>query len=156
MGKRGPQPKPTSAKRLAGNPGKRRLNAREPKSPAGAPAKPAGLSTRAASAWKALSPVLTKMGVLTKIDAIALEALCSCYAQWREARAVIEKDGTTFTVETREQQTVHRVRPEVAIAVDAEKRLRQWLKEFGLTPSARSGLGGGEAADPLEAFLEKS
>jgi hypothetical protein len=51
MGRRGPRPEPSSLKLLKGNPGKRPLNEREPKPPAGAPEAPAHLDEEARREW---------------------------------------------------------------------------------------------------------
>ncbi len=44
MGQRGPAPKPTALRILEGNPGKRPLNASEPRPRAGRPAEVSGLA----------------------------------------------------------------------------------------------------------------
>jgi P27 family predicted phage terminase small subunit len=86
--------------------------------------------------WRELAPLLTRMRVLTKADRQALALLCDALAEYRAARAVVEAQGATFTVETMSGRVV-RARPEVAIASDAHRRARLMLAEFGLTPAGR-------------------
>lgn len=152
----GRKPLPTHIKLLKGNPGKRSVNAREPKPKRGVPKMPAHLTPRAKSAWKRIGPELDAMGVLSLADATALELLCCVYAEWRVARDTVDDEGTTYTTTTETGDTMYRTRPEVAIAADAWRRCRAMLAEFGLTPSSRSKvsrIGDPASADPFETFL---
>ena len=87
MGRRGPPPKPTKLKLLAGNPGKRPLNRREPQPRKTTPRCPAWLGKEARAVWKRMVPELRRMGVLTVIDGEALAAFCQTYARWRRPSA---------------------------------------------------------------------
>jgi phage terminase small subunit len=46
----------------------------------------------------------------------------------------------------------------LAVASQAEKRMRGWLSEFGMTPSSRTRISvdAQEDADPYEAFLSQT
>lgn len=162
----GRKPLPSAVKEARGNPGKRGKNDREPQAPAGIPPCPPWLSARARELWSSLGPMLLEMRVLTLADAPALELLCDTYAEWREAREVVEREGMTYEceqwapaepVEGEPTKVMIRQRPEVAIAADAAKRLRAMLTEFGLTPSARTRVKTSDApsADPVRDLMDR-
>jgi P27 family predicted phage terminase small subunit len=124
MGKRGPAPKPTALKKLAGNPGKRRLNEREPAPTVGRPEMPRWLKGKAVTEWLHVAPILEQMGVLTQADQIGLALLADAVADYVELR---EKDkrrkGSNGTA-------VRQARADVL----------KLCREFGLTPSSRTSL----------------
>ena len=146
-----PRPKPTALKLISGNPGKRKINKAEPKPARSIPSCPAHLSDSGKVAWGRLCVLLDRMGVLTEADSLALERLCDCYTEILECRALIERDGRTYssvttrtTSEDGEETTVEEVKsllkanPAVAMMADADRRFKSYLVEFGLTPAARS------------------
>ena len=100
--------------------------------------------------------MLDRMRVLTEADGHALELLADAYGEYRAARAVILKEGTTYESDTKHGKIV-RTRPEVAIAADAWKRMKAMLVEFGLTPSSRSQVSAApvEEEDEMETFLKR-
>lgn len=148
-------PKPTHLKAVAGNPGRRKLKKNEPTPEAGIPRCPANLSTTAKRIWRRIAPELEKMGVLKLSDGLALEMLCDAYAEYRDARDIVEKNEPTYVSLTK-NGLMHRTRPEVAIASDAYRRVKTMMTEFGLTPSSRSRVSGvdgqGKQADPWAEF----
>ena len=144
--------KPTAIKVLAGNPGKGKICKTEPKPRFGAPACPDWLNARAKSAWANVVPELLSVGVLTIADGLALQQLCEAYADWKEACEIIGREGITYI----DDKGNSKINPAARIKSDADKRVRMWLIEFGLTPSARTRLSGGksaeEQADPWSTF----
>ena len=72
MGRRGP----TVLKLMAGNPGKRPLNKREPQPRRTTPRCPAWLNKKAKTVWRRIVPELRDMGILTVVDGEALAAFC--------------------------------------------------------------------------------
>ena len=164
-GQQGRKPKPTALKLLSGNAGKRPLNTAEPTPDPGLPKPPSWLSPRARRVWREIGPILQDMRVMTVADGTALSLLADAMAEYTEARAVVVKQGATYTVEhiARDEEgnaivtRSVRARPEVAIASDAWKRVRTMLVEFGLTPSSRSrvkaGSGQQQADDPFGEFM---
>ncbi len=80
----GRKPKPTALKKLEGNPGKRKLNTKEPVPEKGMPDCPKWLLPEAREEWKRLCQKLSEMGVLTEIDMAAFAAYCQSYARWKE------------------------------------------------------------------------
>jgi phage terminase small subunit len=115
MALRGPKPKPSALKLIAGNPGKRPMNAAEPAfEPAGTPA-PDWLSDEAQAVWERVAPCLEVNGLLTKPDVDALATYCDVVGQYVEARRRGESPPMTVVTQ-----------------------IRQLASEFGFTPAARS------------------
>lgn len=136
MGRRGPAPQPTALRVLRGNPGKRPLNAEEPKPRALPPKRPTWLTGEARKKWDELVPELERLGLLTIVDGAALAGLCQAWKDYVECTRFIKKHGRTFTTESGYIVP----RPEVAIAQKALQAIKAFAAEFGLTPSSRSRL----------------
>lgn len=135
---RGRKSKPTHIHLVRGNPGKRARNANEAKSKRGIPAPPPHLSERGRAAWDAFATKLDRAGLLTELDAIALERGCEVYAEVVELEIDIAANKRTQRVKTKSGGCMERQRPQVAMLQDADRRLRAWLAEFGMTPAARA------------------
>ena len=130
----GRKPIPTHLKLIRGNPGRRPLPENEAQLPAGIPDPPKHLKGRAKKEWDRITPELSRAGLLTKIDGTALAAYCDCFAQWAEASTKIKKTGMVVKGERGEPI----INPFLKISNAAVDRLRQFLVEFGMTPSSRS------------------
>ena len=101
---RGRKPSPTQLKLVRGNPGKRPIRAAgEPKPGHTLPEAPVHLSARAKAAWGQIAPILSRMGVLTEADAVALELLCEAYADYSEARDELRAFGSNYYETTTRQ-----------------------------------------------------
>ena len=85
----GRKPKPTAIKKLEGNPGKRKLNTKEPIPAKGMPNCPEWLMPEAKKEWERLADLMNQMGVLTEVDMAAFAAYCQSYARWKEAQVSI-------------------------------------------------------------------
>ncbi|MEB6358721.1 P27 family phage terminase small subunit, partial [Klebsiella variicola] len=96
----GRRPKPTHLKVVTGNPGKRKLNDKEPTPAKEIPGPPAHLTDWGKVAWGRLTVLLDGMGVLTVADTLALERLCDIYADILQLRDTIAVEGRTYTVQT--------------------------------------------------------
>src|SRR5262245_28250904 len=143
MGRRGSAPKPTILKVLAGNPGKRPLNANEPKPTAGKPKCPAWLDAEAKRKWRELVPELDRIGLLTVVDGDALAVYCEAWSCFRRACESLTVNGDTFTTDNGYLMP----RPEVAIRNAARDTLKKFAALFGLDPSSRSRLAVAPAVD---------
>ena len=130
----GRKPKPTAVKKLEGNPGKRKLNTKEPMPGNGMPDCPKWLLPEAKEEWNRLCEKLNQMGVLTEIDRAAFAAYCQSYARWKEAEEFMTQHGTIVKSPNGYWQQV----PQVAIAQTYLKIMNRFCEQFGLTPSARS------------------
>jgi P27 family predicted phage terminase small subunit len=144
---RGRRPKPNALKELAGNPGKRKLNPKEPKFAPSEAEAPPYLADAAKDEWDRIAPTLLAQKILTVADRQALAGYCQAFADWQRAQKVLNRGGKNggFTFKTGNGYVQQR--PEVAIAQKALSLMLKFGVEFGLTPSSRSRMhAGGEGA----------
>jgi P27 family predicted phage terminase small subunit len=158
MGRRGPPPKPTHLKLIAGNPGKKPINTREPKPAKGIPRCPPWLGEEARVAWRWITGELKNMGLLTSADAHALVFYCQTYARWRQAEAFLEQHGETYPI----RDDKGRIRcmqpfPQVVTVRNSLLLLKSLCQEFGLTPASRSRIAmpreDGQVSDAAKRFF---
>jgi P27 family predicted phage terminase small subunit len=160
---RGRRPLPTAVKKLRGNPGKRKLSKDEPAPRVTDPVMPAGLSAVAQQEWKDILPILREMKVLTEADGKALAAYCHNFSRWIQAEAEMERLGIMVEepvlggpIENREIVGYkYKRNPCNSISNDAQKLMKSFLIEFGLTPASRAKLRIEKPSepDPFEAYL---
>jgi len=152
---RGRKPKPTHLKVLQGTSRKDRTNVDEPKFMKPKVMRPPPwLGAHGKKAFKVLSKMLTEAGILRISDRMALEILCAKYGEFMEATAIIESEGSHYVMPSGQK----RVHPAIKIRSDAQIQLRQFMTEFGLTPSSRSRVSVIDVTgvqDPLEAFINR-
>ena len=133
MGQRGPKKTPTKVLKLRGSwRGKNR-----PPERSGAykrPAMPQYLTGDARKEWIRVVPILEEMGVLAEADRTMLALYCKCYAEWREADSLVK----SLLIKTSNNNIIQH--PALSIRTAAWERLRKICAEFGLSPSARTGL----------------
>jgi P27 family predicted phage terminase small subunit len=131
---RGRRPKPTRIKALTGNPGKRPLNAHEPRPEPALPECPPELSPAAQREWSRLAGELSKLNLITNLDRGALATYCGAYGMWAEAMEQIQKYGTMvksptgFPIQS----------PYLSIANRQAEIMMRIASEFGFTPASRS------------------
>jgi P27 family predicted phage terminase small subunit len=150
MGRRGPPPDPTVIRLLKGTPGKRAINADEPKPPVKAPPCPPELSDLAKKEWRRVSRLLVKLGLLTEVDLAALAGYCDAYGMWITSAEKLKTTPVVIVYKGLPMQS-----PWVAIHANAGKQMLQFLQQFGLSPSSRTRVKGDKppAADEFEDFL---
>ncbi len=135
MARPGRKPTPTETKRRRGNPGKRALNDREPKPPAGAPPMPRGLfDAEAAREWKRLSKRLDGLGLLNKSDGNLMARYCVAWSLWFKAVRKLWEDGQVLTSEKGGEYLSGYLSSLLAL----DKRLAAGEAEMGLTSSSRT------------------
>lgn len=158
----GRPPKSPKAKRLSGNPGRRKLAKDPPQPRQGAPTCPTWLSAEAKKEWKRLVPELQTLGLLTIVDLAALSSYCQAWAELQEATRILDRDGRIIEVQKYNRAGdvtgyAMQTHPAVKLQRDAFQRVKQFLCEFGLSPASRSrtaGQGkGGDQTDPFEQYL---
>jgi P27 family predicted phage terminase small subunit len=146
---RGRKPKPTELKKRSGNPGKRKLNDREPKPKATTDGtkvdrlvklanKATGVAFAAAQKMfiERYAPQLGDLGVLTDADVAAFEMMSTHYGLVKVAEAVIEHEGLlTMTV----MDGVKR-HPLLQTIRENSTAFRLYAAEFGMTPAGRARL----------------
>jgi len=141
VGKRGPRPTPTKLKILRGNPGNRPINTNEPQPVADGVVMPSHLGEVAAAKWGQVLPLLQAVKVMTRADIEALARYCDTYEWWLATRAKLKKEGDTYPILNDKGDVKYIAqRPEVSIAHKLAVQLRQLEQDFGLNPSARTGL----------------
>lgn len=150
MATRGRKPTPTAIKELEGNPGRRKLNYREPRPERKAPPCPKWLEPEAKKEWRRLAGKMELMGVLTEVDMTAFAGYCQAYARWKEAEEFISQHGTIVRTPSGYWQQV----PQVSIAQTYLKVMQKLAEQFGLTPSSRSRIIADSQSNPLEDELE--
>ena len=165
----GRRPKPTSLKKLGGNPGKRALNERELTPKVEAPEMPPGLSAIARKEWVSIVPVLLLLGVLSRIDGKALAAYCHAYARWHEAELRVREFGIVIEEPVLWRNPAgkpevigyrHKKNPACNISESALKTMKSFLIEFGMTPASRARLNvekpGDNDEDSFDKFLKRN
>lgn len=151
----GRRPKPTCLKLVTGNPGKRKINKKEPSPSREVPSPPSHLTDWGKVAWGKLTLILDDMGVLTVADTLALERLCDLYADILQLRDTIAVEGRTYKVLTPSGFLI-KANPAVTLLADTDRRFKGYLVEFGLTPSARVKVKVNDTEtteDPLNRFF---
>ena len=133
-GRQGRKPRPTKLKLLEGNPGKRRLNDKEPDPPPAVPSCPDHLSPAAKKEWERVTPLLEKLGLLSQIDGAALSLYCQAWGRWVEAEEALR----TYGVMVKSPNGFPMQSPYLAVANRAMEQIRAMLTEFGMSPSSRT------------------
>ena len=131
---RGPAPMPTKMKLITGNRGKRPINENEPEPKVEIPRKPKTLQGVAAEEWYRITPELSKLGLLTKIDRVALELYCQLYSYWVDACSKVKSKGMVIESENGGMYQ----NPYLGIANKCTEKMHKMLCEFGMTPASRS------------------
>jgi P27 family predicted phage terminase small subunit len=154
---RGRKPKPTAARRLEGNPGKRPLNEAEP-TPPPLGTDPAWLAPveladhpGALAEWQRLAPMLAQCRQITEADRAALLALCLEWARYLVATQKVQSLGLVVKSPSGYPMT----NPYLSIASRALASCNKLWPELGLTPSSRSRVrtdGPGPAGDAFSEF----
>ena len=131
---KGRKPKPRALRVLGGNAGKRALppdlNAPMPD---GVPPPPDGMPPYAVEEWQNLAPKLYDLGLLAEIYLRAFEVYCRVFARWMEAEDKIQQYGTVIKSP---KNGMPLMSPYVQIANRCIKQMKEYLVEFGLTPSS--------------------
>jgi P27 family predicted phage terminase small subunit len=99
-------------------------------------APPDGMPTDAVEAWNAVVPTLAEVGLLDRVDRLALHAMCIQWARAMQAGKVINAQG-------------HLIRgmgglkehPSLATERKGIELFRKFAAEYGLTAMARTRLG---------------
>jgi P27 family predicted phage terminase small subunit len=123
-------------KELAGNPGKRAINNKEPKPKSAVPQCPRHLKGDAKTEWKRVTKELHAIGVLARIDRAVLVAYCTAWGDLVNAEAQIEEEGAVIVSDKGGMYQ----NPWVAIKKRSMDQIVKYAAEFGMTPSSRSRL----------------
>lgn len=133
----GRPPKPVEVKRLAGNPGKRKLPGSAPKPHGPAPRMPIDrLGPEGQLVWIHLKAELEPLGLLTSVDGHALESLCAHLEATYRLRLQVARQG--HDAEGARGGTIRN--PLDKAWLEHDKAFERWATHFGLSPSTRSRL----------------
>lgn len=130
----------------------------------GVPGMPEWLSREAKAEWRRIAPELDRVGVLCKVDRAALAAYCQAFAEMADAIRILEKEGriidqAVFNKVGDVTGYIKKIHPAHKLYKEGTARVKQFLGEFGLTPSSRvrlkagPGAGEGEKTDPADEFF---
>lgn len=150
---RGPKPKPDVIRVLEGNPGKRPIRDNVGLPPSENLKPPSFLPADAKNEWKRVVHKLAGVGLLTDLDLSALAAYCQSYATWLEAIKRIKELGMIV----KSPNGYPMPNPYIKIQRDAQSEMLSWLREFGMTPSARTRVDivtPDEEVDEIEELLK--
>lgn len=104
-----------------------------------APTPPTWLSREAKAEWRRVVPGLTRLDLVKPEDRATLAAYCEVWSRWVAATRDVAKNGlvvrNTSVRKDGTESTWFTKNPAVAIAEQAETRLRQYANDFGLTPA---------------------
>lgn len=142
----GRKPKPTALKRLAGNPGKRALNDREPKFRQATMRAPRHLGKEGKKEWRRVAQELDAVGLLTVVDRAALAAYCEAWETWIDATRQVREEGMVLVSATGYAYP----HPAQKIRERAMAQMLKFAAEFGMTPSSRSRIKMPQADEPDE------
>jgi P27 family predicted phage terminase small subunit len=152
MGTRGPAPKPTRLRLLAGETRPSVVNYAEP-IPAGGPlTPPVDLRPEAREVWERVVAALGPTGVLTSADKDLLRLYSEAFVRYQEAESMLSKTGPLL--KGRDGNFVKN--PLHQIVRDNADAVKKYARELGLTPAARVGLRSeiGEQANSATAKLD--
>ena len=134
---RGRKPVPTALKILEGvEPA--RINYNEPTPTGKLPKPPDHLSDKARATWLEFAEALTSAGIAGDTDAVALELLCTAYANYLDATEKVAQHGAVWIDKGEGKIPKFCYAPYWAVANKEWEKVRAMLVEFGMTPSSRS------------------
>ena len=142
---KGRKPTPTKLHLLHGQDRKVKDRKGEPQPETSIPDMPGFLSDDAAEEWHYIAPRLENLGLVSDIDKAALAAYCQAFGRWSKMEAILNKGGVVYKKKKLDEKTGEMVdtgelvvNPLLWVANRAMEQMRQFLTEFGMTPSSRS------------------
>jgi len=138
MGKRGPAKYPAVIHKAHGN--YRKDQHGGPDLPVETPKMPPGMDKDAQSVWRELTPLLEMAGLVSQVDQFALRLLCESAAMYYKAVKDINKRGITIEATNNKGYTNEVRNPYLAVRDTTWAQIYRLCREFGLTPSSRTGL----------------
>src|SRR5690554_4016197 len=149
---RGRKPTPTALKLIAGNPGKRPLNAHEPQPRADLTQAPDWLTHRQRTTWQHVVE-LAPPGLLKDIDASVFTVWVVAYDLYQEASDRLSQTGMLIKAPN---TGVPMQSPYLAIVNKQAQIMMKAAAEMGFTPASRSRVvikqNGSKAGDPWNAI----
>lgn len=94
-------------------------------------------SRKATEVWNDLAPRLSKLNLLSELDAIPLGRYCRYVVEWIAADLAVQKEGTWFDAVGTNGEPTKKRHPAWQACQDIEKMLRETEASFGMRPDAR-------------------
>jgi P27 family predicted phage terminase small subunit len=157
MGKRGPRKQPTILKIAKGNPGKRPLNKSEPKPPSDDITPPEWVTGVAREKWDNVVPKLIGMGVMTNADVDTIARYCTMHEQFVKYLDQCRRGLDVLVIRDDAGKVKYmQSTPAATMMTKLAASMLRIEQEFGLTPSARSGLSATQSkpTDEVEDFFK--
>ena len=152
MGKRGPRPQPTILKILKDNPGKRRLNKDEPKPASDGIQPPQWVTGNALAKWNEIVPQLLAMGVMTNADVEPVARYCTMHEQYVKYLDQVRRGLDVLVIRDEKGKVKYmQSTPAATMLNKLSASMLRIEQEFGLTPSARTGIVANKQEDNTEA-----
>lgn len=149
----GRKKKPSAIKKLNGNPGKRKVNQKEPQygeithvDP------PTYMKPDGKKVWHSLIGLLIDEGVLQVTDLHVLEVFCNSYAVYRLANRKLNQMGILITTPKGDLKK----NPAATLINETTRQMATYGAMLGLDPASRQALTGtgGEEEDALDQLLK--
>ena len=141
MGKRGPRPEPTILKIAKGNPGKRQLNKQEPKPETDGIEPPAWVTGVSLKKWHEIVPKLIAMGVMTNADIEAIARYCTMHEHYVKYLDQVRRGLDVLVIRDEKGKVKYmQSTPAATMVTKLAQSMLRIEQEFGLTPSARTGI----------------
>ena len=106
--------------------------------------------------FRRMAEELNAEGIISQLDARALELLVEAYTEYRHHCETLDVEGYTYRSETQNGDVLIKAHPAAAMKADAWKRIRAMLAEFGMSPASRAKVNtaGPDNVDPLAELLK--
>jgi P27 family predicted phage terminase small subunit len=129
----------------------------EPQPEVGVPRCPRRFKGDARKLWTAIGKQMVDCGVATKLDAPALEVLIETCVQYMQASEQVGKTGPVWLEESDGVIPKFVKNPNWVVQLKTGQQLLSMLREFGMTPSARTTVKSvvpltGQHIDPAERY----
>ncbi|MGE9501749.1 phage terminase small subunit P27 family, partial [Escherichia coli] len=123
----GPPKTPPRLHLIRGNPSKRPV--KDPKKTAkkdekGLPKIPQHLGAQGKYWFRRMAEELNAEGIISQLDARALELLVEAYTEYRHHCEILDVEGYTYRTETQNGDVLIKAHPAAAMKADAWKRIR--------------------------------
>jgi len=141
-----------------GNPGKRPLNKNEPKPVADAVEPPDWVTGKSLEKWQEVVPKLVGMGVMTNADIDTIARYCTMYEQFVKYLEQVRRGLDVLVIRDDKGKVKYmQSTPAATMMTKLAASMLRIEQEFGLTPSARTGIATTQKApqDDLEAFFSQ-
>ena len=129
-----------------GNPGKKKINKNEPVPKANKIEPPEYVSGKALEKWNEIVPGLMESGVVTNADVETLGRYCAMYEQWLKYLDQCRKGLDVLVIRDDNGKVKYMQQsPAATMQMKLAASMLRIEQEFGLTPSARTGISATDA-----------